>query len=70
MKLKEEEIIYSSDIGCYALASESPYNMADYCISMGSSLGIGCGFGKATNQKVISFIGDSTVFSCRYARLG
>ena len=62
MKLKEEEIIYSSDIGCYALASESPYNMADYCISMGSSLGIGCGFGKATNQKVISFIGDSTFF--------
>jgi indolepyruvate ferredoxin oxidoreductase alpha subunit len=36
--------------------------MADYCISMGSSLGIGCGFAKATNQKVISFIGDSTFF--------
>jgi len=36
--------------------------MADYCISMGSSIGIGCGFAKATNQKVISFIGDSTFF--------
>ncbi|MBU1036111.1 MAG: indolepyruvate ferredoxin oxidoreductase subunit alpha [bacterium] len=62
LKLKEEEIIYSTDIGCYALGLEPPYNMGDYCISMGSSLGIGCGFSKATNQKVISFIGDSTFF--------
>ncbi len=62
LKLKEEEIIYSTDIGCYALGLESPYKMGDYCISMGSSLGIGCGFSKATNQKVISFIGDSTFF--------
>lgn len=62
LKLKEEDIIYSSDIGCYALAIQAPYKMADYCISMGSSIGIGCGFAKATNQKVISFIGDSTFF--------
>ena len=62
LKLKEEDIIYSSDIGCYALALQPPYKMNDYCLSMGSSLGIGCGFAKATNQKVISFIGDSTFF--------
>jgi indolepyruvate ferredoxin oxidoreductase alpha subunit len=62
LKLKEEEIIFSTDIGCYALGLEPPYKMGDYCISMGSSLGIGCGFSKATNQKVISFIGDSTFF--------
>lgn len=62
LKLKEEEIIYSTDIGCYALGLEPPYKMGDYCISMGSSLGIGCGFSKATNQKIISFIGDSTFF--------
>jgi len=62
LKLKEEEIIYSTDIGCYALGLEPPYKMGDYCISMGSSIGIGCGFSKATNQKVISFIGDSTFF--------
>jgi len=62
LKLREEDIIYSSDIGCYALAIQAPYKMADYCISMGSSIGIGCGFTKATNQKVISFIGDSTFF--------
>jgi len=62
LKLKEEEIIFSTDIGCYALGLEPPYKMGDYCISMGSSLGIGCGFSKATNQKIISFIGDSTFF--------
>lgn len=62
LKLKEENIIYSSDIGCYALAIQAPYKMADFCVSMGSSIGIGCGFAKATNQKVISFIGDSTFF--------
>lgn len=69
LKLKEEDIIYSSDIGCYALAIQAPYKMADYCISMGSSLGIGCGFAKATDQKVISFIGDSTFFHAGMAGL-
>jgi len=29
---------------------------------MGSSVGTGCGFSKATDKKVISFIGDSTFF--------
>ena len=62
LKLKEKEIIYSTDIGCYALGLQPPYKMGDYCISMGSSIGIGCGFSKATNQKIISFIGDSTFF--------
>jgi indolepyruvate ferredoxin oxidoreductase alpha subunit len=27
LKLKEEDIIYSSDIGCYALAIQAPYNL-------------------------------------------
>ncbi|GAB4112361.1 MAG: indolepyruvate ferredoxin oxidoreductase subunit alpha [Candidatus Caldatribacteriota bacterium] len=62
LKLNEEDIIYSSDIGCYALALQPPYNMADYCICMGSSLGVGSGFTKATSQRVIAIIGDSTFF--------
>ena len=62
LQLKEEEIIYSTDIGCYALGLEPPYNMGDYCISMGSSIGSGCGFSISTNQQIISFIGDSTFF--------
>jgi indolepyruvate ferredoxin oxidoreductase alpha subunit len=36
--------------------------MADFVICMGSSVSSGCGFSRATNQKVVSFIGDSTFF--------
>jgi indolepyruvate ferredoxin oxidoreductase alpha subunit len=36
--------------------------MADLVICMGSSVSTGCGFSRATNQKVVSFIGDSTFF--------
>ena len=62
LKIRDEDVIYSNDIGCYTLAMQPPYNMADYCICMGSSIGIGSGMAKATKQKVISLIGDSTFF--------
>lgn len=54
--------IYSSDIGCYSLGVYDPYNEADVMIEMGSSIGVGGGLSKATDQKVIAFIGDSTFF--------
>ena len=57
-----KDAIFASDIGCYTLGINPPYNAADYLLSMGSSVGDGCGFSIATNQKVISFIGDSTFF--------
>ncbi len=62
LRIEKENIIYSNDIGCYTLAMEPPYNMADYCICMGSSIGIASGMSKATKQKIISLIGDSTFF--------
>ena len=60
--LKPEDVIFASDIGCYTLGINPPYNAADYLLSMGSSVGDGCGFSVSTNQKVASFIGDSTFF--------
>ncbi len=57
-----ERTIYPTDIGCYTLGLLPPIQMADYLICMGSSVGSGCGFSIATNQRVISFIGDSTFF--------
>lgn len=54
--------IYPTDIGCYTLGVESPYDAGDYLLSMGSSIGTSCGFSKSTRQNVISFIGDSTFF--------
>lgn len=57
-----KDAVFASDIGCYTLGINPPYNAADYLLSMGSSVGDGGGFSIATNQKVISFIGDSTFF--------
>jgi indolepyruvate ferredoxin oxidoreductase alpha subunit len=56
------EVIYPTDIGCYTLGIESPYEMGDYLLSMGSSIGTSCGFSKSVNQSIVSFIGDSTFF--------
>jgi len=57
-----DDLIFPTDIGCYTLGIESPYEVADYLLSMGSSIGTSCGFSKATDQAVVSFIGDSTFF--------
>ena len=57
-----DDVIFASDIGCYTLGISPPYNAADYLLSMGSSIGDGCGFSKATDQYICSFIGDSTFF--------
>jgi len=56
------ETIYPTDIGCYTLGFLPPLSMADFLICMGSSVSTSCGFSKATDKKVISFIGDSTFF--------
>jgi indolepyruvate ferredoxin oxidoreductase alpha subunit len=56
------EAIHPSDIGCYTLGLLPPISMADFLICMGSSVSSSCGFSQATDQKVVSFIGDSTFF--------
>lgn len=62
MDLKLEDVIFPTDIGCYTLGIEAPYEAGDYLLSMGSSIGTACGFSRATKQKVVCFIGDSTFF--------
>ena len=57
-----QETIYPTDIGCYTLGFLPPLSMGDFLICMGSSVSSSCGFSKATDKKVISFIGDSTFF--------
>lgn len=56
------DTIYPNDIGCYTLGFLPPLNMGDFLICMGSSVSSACGFSKATDQKTIAFIGDSTFF--------
>ena len=60
--LTPADVVFASDIGCYTLGINPPYNAADYLLAMGSSVGDGCGFSVSTDQKVASFIGDSTFF--------
>ncbi|HDO19477.1 MAG TPA: indolepyruvate ferredoxin oxidoreductase subunit alpha [Thermoplasmatales archaeon] len=61
-KASPKEIVYPTDIGCYTLGKSPPLEMADVLLCMGSNAGIACGLSKATDQKVISFMGDSTFF--------
>jgi len=56
------DAVHPSDIGCYTLGILPPLKMADIVICMGASIGTSCGISKATDQKVVSFIGDSTFF--------
>jgi len=56
------DCIFSGDIGCYILGIFPPFQTQDFIFSMGASVGVSHGIKKATNQKVISFIGDSTFF--------
>ncbi|MDD5606381.1 MAG: thiamine pyrophosphate-dependent enzyme [Candidatus Pacebacteria bacterium] len=61
-KIAPNDVVYGGDIGCYMLGSLAPHNMADFMLCMGASIGVGHGINKASNQNVISFIGDSTFF--------
>lgn len=61
-KAAPETTIYPTDIGCYTLGREPPIEMADLLLCMGSNAGTACGLAVSTNQKIISFMGDSTFF--------
>jgi len=54
--------IFGGDIGCYMLGAFEPYKIHDWIVSMGASIGIGHGVSKATGEKPVIFIGDSTFF--------
>ncbi|MEJ2068477.1 MAG: thiamine pyrophosphate-dependent enzyme, partial [Deltaproteobacteria bacterium] len=56
------DAIHPTDIGCSTLGLLPPISMADFLICMGSSVSSSCGFSESSDQKVVSFIGDSTFF--------
>jgi len=61
-KASPKGTIYPTDIGCYTLGKAPPLEVADLLLCMGSNAGTACGLSVATDQKVISFMGDSTFF--------
>ncbi len=61
-KASPKDTVFPNDIGCYTLGRDPPLEVADAVFCMGSNVGMASGFSIATNQKVISFMGDSTFF--------
>ena len=61
-KASPKGTIYPTDIGCYTLGKAPPYEIADLLLCMGSNAGTACGLSISTDQKIISFMGDSTFF--------
>ncbi len=58
----KDDVIYCSDIGCYTLGGQPPFNEADFIICMGGGAGAAGGFSETTDQRSIAFLGDSTFF--------
>ena len=67
--LPEKEIIFGGEIGCYMVFAHKAINLQDYLFCMGSDIGIAHGITKATNQKVLAFVGDSSFFHAAIPQL-
>jgi len=61
-KIAPKGTIFGGGIGCYMLAGFPPHNIQDYLLDMGSSVGIAHGIKKSSDQKLITFVGDSSFF--------
>lgn len=57
-----KDAITVADIGCHSLGSMEPYNMGTVLLCMGHSNGTGAGLSINNDRKVVTFIGDSTLF--------
>ncbi len=49
-----------SDIGCYTLGINKPFEAVDICICMGASVGVSNGLSRVVKDPIIATIGDST----------
>ena len=57
-----KDTVWAGDVGCYVLGIFEPFEMQDFIISMGASLGIAHGISRVSDQEIVAFIGDSTFF--------
>ncbi|HOR48632.1 MAG TPA: thiamine pyrophosphate-dependent enzyme [Rectinema sp.] len=58
----EAEFFVASDIGCYALGAQPPWNAIESCVDMGASVGMARGAGCVGYKRSIAVIGDSTFY--------
>ena len=60
--LKGMDYVINNDIGCYSMLLLEPYGLTDSVLAMGASQGLSSGMQHVLNDRVISFLGDSTFF--------
>ena len=60
--LKGEKYVINNDIGCYSMLLLEPYGLTDSLLAMGCSQGISGGMQHVLEDRVVSFLGDSTFF--------
>jgi len=60
--LKGQKYVINNDIGCYSMLLLEPYGLTDSLLAMGCSQGISSGMQHVLEDRVISFLGDSTFF--------
>ncbi|MBW2459814.1 MAG: indolepyruvate ferredoxin oxidoreductase, partial [Deltaproteobacteria bacterium] len=58
----DDDTITVGDIGCHSLGFFPPYNIGSVLLCMGHSNGTGAGLSIHNERKVITFLGDSTLF--------
>ena len=60
--LKGTSYVVNNDIGCYSMLLLEPYEVTDSLLCMGASQGLSSGMQHVLEDKVVSFLGDSTFF--------
>jgi len=60
--LKGLDYIVNNDIGCYSMLLLEPYEVTDSLLDMGASQGLSSGMQHVLEDRVVSFLGDSTFF--------
>jgi indolepyruvate ferredoxin oxidoreductase alpha subunit len=60
--LKGMDYVINNDIGCYSMLLLEPYGLTDSVLAMGASQGLSSGMQHVLNDRVVSFLGDSTFF--------
>ncbi len=60
--IKGMNYVINNDIGCYSMLLLEPYSLTDSVLDMGASQGLSSGMQHVLNDRVISFLGDSTFF--------
>jgi indolepyruvate ferredoxin oxidoreductase alpha subunit len=60
--IKGMNYVINNDIGCYSMLLLGPYVLTDSVLDMGASQGLSSGMQHVLNDKIISFLGDSTFF--------